>query len=298
MEFNKEKLTSYIKLMRPHHYLKNALIFLPLIFSKGFTNINLLLITIIGTIAFSLMSSVVYIINDIVDAPKDRMHETKKNRPIASGKISVKKAIILAIILLLITIILNIYIASKAIANKYYLYFIVFYGYLVMNILYSVKLKNVPILDITILAIGFVLRVIYGALIIGVEISNWLYLTVLSFSFYMGLGKRRNEFKKNGSKSRKVLEQYSETFLDNNMYVCMTIGIVFYSLWCIDVQNILKSFINVIYTIPLVIIICMKYSLNVEGDSSGDPADVILGDKVLLTLALVYAIIMFMIIYL
>ena len=292
-----KKIFSYLKLMRLPHYIKNILIFLPLIFSGKLLDTNMLLTTVIGAIAFSLVCSVVYIINDIADCKSDRKNEIKKNRPIASGKISAKNACIFAIILLLISLILNIYISNKQPSMLFWLSFATLYGYLFMNIAYSLKFKQVPILDITILAFGFVLRVIYGSLITGIQISNWLYLTILAFSFYMGLGKRRNELKKNGSESREVLGRYNQTFLDNNMYVCMAIGIVFYSLWCIDINTTIKSFINVGYTVPLVLIICMKYNLTIEGDSSGDPVDVILHDKVLLLLAFVYVITMFSIIY-
>ena len=290
-----EKLKALIKLMRPHHYIKNVLIFLPIIFGKQLLESSSIKIAVIGAIAFSLMSSIVYIINDIQDVEADKKHETKKNRPVASGKVKVKEAWILAIVLLLITIILNVYIAIQQ--NVNWITYLIFYGYLVMNILYSIKLKNIPILDVTILAFGFLFRVIYGALITGVSISNWLYLTILAFSFYMGLGKRRNELKRSGSKSRKVLKHYNKAFLDNNMYTCMTIGIVFYSLWCIDINENLNTIFNIIYTVPLVLIICMKYSLDVEGETSGDPVDIILNDKILILLAIIYVAIMFTIIY-
>ena len=292
-----KKILSYLKLMRLPHYIKNILIFLPLIFSGRLLDANMLLITVVGAIAFSLMCSAVYIINDIADCKEDRKHETKKNRPIASGEISINSALVLVVVFILLTIILNIYIASIRPISYYWLVALVFYGYLVMNILYSLKLKQVAILDIAILAFGFVFRVIYGALITGIQISNWLYLTVLAFSFYMGLGKRRNELKKNGSETRDVLKNYNQTFLDNNMYASMTIGIVFYSLWCIDINSSINAFINVGYTVPLVLIICMKYNLAIEGDSSGDPVDVVLHNKVLLALAVIYAAIMFAIIY-
>ena len=290
-----KKIISYIKLMRIHHYIKNLLIFLPIIFSKNIFNFQLMKTTIIGAIAFSLMASIVYIINDINDIDIDKNHEKKKFRPIASGEISIKNAYIFAIILFIITIILNICIISE---NMWYMSVLIFYGYLIMNVLYSIKLKHIPILDIVILAFGFLFRVIYGSIITGIEISNWLYLTILSLSFYMGLGKRRNELKKMGKKGRKVLEHYTESFLDNNMYMCISIGIVFYSLWCIDINDTLNGFINIIYTVPLVIIICMKYSLDIEKESSGgDPVDVILNDKILLMLTLLYAAIVLIIIY-
>lgn len=286
-----KKILSYIKLMRPHHYVKNILIFLPIVFSKNFFNIEILKNAIIGAISFSLMASIVYIINDIMDVEADRKHEKKKFRPIASGAVTIKEALILAIILLIVSVILNICIRANIVA------LIVFYGYLFMNILYSIKLKHIPIVDIVILAFGFVFRVLYGAAITGIEISNWLYITILSFSFYMGLGKRRNEFKKMGKDGRKVLKYYNESFLNNNMYMCMALGIIFYSLWCMDINSITNTHLNVVWTVPIVIVICMKYTLNIEGESFADPVDVILGDKLLLAMLLFYAIIIFTTIY-
>lgn len=286
-----KKIISYIKLMRPHHYIKNILIFLPLVFSKNIGNVDMLLTTIIGAVAFSLMSSIVYILNDIMDVEADRKHEKKKNRPIASGAVHIKGAVILGIVLFIISILLNWYLKSSIIA------LCVFYGYLLMNILYSVKLKHIAIVDIVILAFGFMLRVIYGATITGIAISDWLYITILAFSFYMGLGKRRNEYKKMGKDGREVLKYYNETFLTSNLYMCMGLGIVFYSLWCMDIGQAANGLINIIWTVPLVIIICMKYSLDIEGDSLGDPVDVILSDKLLVGLVAIYGIIMFMALY-
>ena len=287
-----KNILSYLKLMRPHHYIKNVLILLPIIFSKNIFNWGLLKNTIIGVVAFSLMSSIVYILNDIMDVEADRKHEKKKFRPIASGAVSVRSAVVLAVILFAISILLNWYIK----ANIWVI--CIFYGYLLMNILYSIKLKHVPIVDIVILAFGFMFRVMYGSGITDIAISNWLYITILAFSFYMGLGKRRNEYRKLGKDGREVLKYYNDSFLTNNLYMCMTLGIVFYSLWCMDMETVTNSLINLIWTVPLVLIICMKYSLDIEGDSLGDPVDVILSDKLLLSLALIYGIIMYIALYL
>ncbi len=286
-----KKIFNYIKLMRVHHYIKNILIFMPILFSKNILNLELLVKAILGMIAFSLMASIVYIINDIMDVEADRKHETKKFRPIASGVVSIKEAMILAVILLILSVLINIFIRANILAC------VIFYGYLIMNILYSIKLKHIPIIDIVILAFGFLFRVLYGSAITGIEISNWLYLTILAFSFYMGLGKRRNEYKKMGKNGRKVLKYYNESFLNSNMYMCVSLGIVFYSLWCIDISSKFNSFINIIWTVPFLMVICMKYSLNIEGDSLGDPVDVLLNDKILLAMSVIYAIIMFTIIY-
>ena len=170
--------------------------------------------------------------------------------------------------------------------------------YLAINVAYSFGLKKKPIVDIVILVAGFLIRVLYGAVITDIELSNWLYLTVISGAFYMGLGKRRNEILKQGDKSREVLKCYTKDFLDKNMYVCVALCIVFYSLWCVDPTTLLKTGNNLlIWTVPVIMIILMKYSLDIEGDSYGDPVDVIVNDKILLLIVLIYALFMFGIIY-
>lgn len=287
-------MKKYLKLMRIKHYLKNLLIFAPLIFSGQALNQNSLKSSIIGFISFSLIASVVYIINDIKDKEKDRLHEKKKLRPIASGEICVKNATILAIVLLLVSFLLNQFISPFP--NHYsYLYIII---YFLINIAYSFGLKNVPLIDIAILVSGFLIRVLYGASIVGVIISNWLYLTVISISFYLSLGKRRNEIIKSGSKSRDVLKYYTKEFLDKNMYMCLALAIVFYSLWCVDPTTIIKTGNYIIWSVPLVILICMKYSMNVEMDGYGDPVDVVFEDKFLIFLILSYGIFIMSLIYL
>ena len=164
-----------------------------------------------------------------------------------------------------------------------------------MNLLYSFGLKNIPIVDVTILAFGFVLRVLYGGLLLDIEISNWLFLTVLSVSFYMALGKRNNELKKlKDGKTRSVLKQYTQEFLDKNMYVFLGLSIVFYSLWA--TMGVSGSLFR--YSVIFVILIVMKYSLNLEGDSLGDPIDVLLHDYVLIALVVLYGLYCFGALYL
>lgn len=287
-------MINYIKLMRPKHYLKNFLIFLPLIFSGLLFNWTNMFSSLLGFLSFSFAASIVYIINDICDKEKDKLHEKKKHRPIASGKISVKNAIIFTIFLIIISILCN-YLASFHSTQYSLLFIMVYVG---INIGYSMGLKNIPLVDIMILSFGFLIRVLYGASIIGVYVSNWLYLTVISMAFYLSLGKRRNEIIKSGTNTRKVLKYYSREFLDKNMYMCLAITIVFYSLWCVDSSTIDKIGNFIIWTIPLVILICMKYSMNVENDSHGDPVDVVFEDKVLLILILLYGLVTSLSIYL
>lgn len=288
-------MKKYIKLMRIKHYIKNGLVLLPLLFSGQLYNANLFYKAFFGIIAFSLLSSAVYIINDIKDVANDRKHPTKCQRPIASGAISIKSAWVLAVSLTLSSIAINYFICGElfCIAS------LIIGLYFGLNIAYSSGLKNVPILDIAILVSGFILRVLYGSAITGIEISKWLYLTVLSMSFYLGLGKRRNELiKQSDGMTRKVLQFYNRNFLDKNMYMSLSLAIVFYSLWSVDLMTIerLKNS-NLVWSVPIVILICMKYSLNIEGNSDGDPVEVILKDKALLVLLAVFMIFVYGIIY-
>lgn len=277
------KIKSYLKLMRIKHYLKNLLIFLPLIFSMSFNNLENNINTFIGFILFSFVCSIVYIINDLGDIEKDKRHPKKCKRPLASGEVSKKEAYVLLIVLAIIVVIGNILIN----ANIYSI--IILLIYLVLNILYSKILKNIPLLDVICLVIGFVLRVVYGASIINVEVSNWLYLTIISFSFYLALGKRRNELVA-GTNTRDVLKFYNKDFLDKNMYMFLTLMIVFYSMWCVDSSNIAKFGNNLIFTVPILMLIAMKYSLDIEGDSDGDPVEVLLSDRILMLLVLIFII--------
>lgn len=271
----------YLKLFRVKHYLKNALIFFPLFFSKSFLNTNILFDVILGFFAFSLISSVVYIYNDIKDVVKDRLHPRKKNRPIASGKITIGKAYILALISFVCALVFSL-------LTKNYFSIVYLIIYLLFNIAYSMGLKNKPIIDIAILSSGFIIRLMYGAALSQVVISNWLYLTVIAGSLYLGMGKRRNEFWKTDEtgNTREVLKFYNIDFLDKNMTVFMALTIAFYSLWAVQFSNSLM-----IWTVPIVILIFMKYSLNIESDSDGDPVEVVLQDKYLYLLVIVYIIV-------
>ena len=282
----------YLKLMRIHHYIKNILVFAALACSGQFFDVEKLSSAVAAFVAFSMVSSVVYIINDIRDREKDRKHPTKCNRPIAAGTVSVKSACVLAAVLLVIAAVCNgvtFHITSTLLLALYF----------ALNLGYSFGLKNIPIVDISILVAGFLIRILYGAFVTGITISNWLYLTVIALSFYFALGKRRNELKQVGGETRKVLKAYPLNFLDKNMGMCLTLANVFYALWSMDEKT--RAFYEndyLIFTVPIVLLITLKYSLDVEGDSDGDPVEVLLRDKVLLGLCVLYLAAMFAILYL
>lgn len=284
-------MKKYLKLARVHHYIKNIFIFLPLFFSLKLLDGGLFIKCVLGFLGFSFMTSAVYVINDLRDLEKDRLHPKKKLRPIASGDVSVKNAIIFTAFLLILS---GIFCALSC--GKNYSGYLFVLMYLAFNVFYSFGGKNIPIVDIAVLASGFLLRLLFGSAISGIEISGWLYLTVLAISFYLGLGKRRNEIKL-GGETRTVLKYYTYEFLDKMMYMFMAIAIVFYSLWCVTGLTSAKVSDHVIWTVPVVMLICMRYSLIVEGESYGDPVDVILSDKIILMLVGVYAVMMLAFMY-
>lgn len=283
----------YLKLLRVKHYIKNLLIFLPIVFAGKLFEQEYWMGLIGGFIAFCLMSSVVYVVNDIKDVEKDRLHPVKKNRPVAAGSISKKAAIFIACILLIGSIVCHCLFNGHIIVSL-----IVLLGYLLINLIYSVfGGKKVPLLDVTLLSLGFVLRVYYGAVITDLPVSEWLYLVIVTGAFYLGFGKRRNELVKNSNTTRDVLKYYNATYLDKMMLGCMILSIVFYALWCMERNRITNA--NYLITVPIIMLILFKYSMDIEcsDKSDGDPVNVILNDYVLILLVVVLALFLGIMIY-
>lgn len=264
--------------MRTKHWIKNLLVFLPCFFNKTLTVSNALVL-LLGALAFSFVSSSIYCVNDIFDYKKDRLHDIKRNRPIASGRISRKAAIALAAVLLILGLAIDLAFSM----NKSHSVLLLL-AYFVMNVAYSYKLKNYPIVDISILSLGFVFRVLYGGVLTDVQVSSMLALSVMIYSMYMALGKRRNEKQIMSDKSRQVLKDYPVQYLDKCMYMCMAVGLVFYSIWAISIDE------SMIITVFFVLIISLRYSLVLEGNNFGDPVDVLLNDKILMILVLIYCV--------
>lgn len=284
-----DKLKAWAKLLRIRHYVKNILIFFPLFFSKRLYTAHLTDV-LAGSIVFSLVSSIVYIINDMNDIEKDMAHPVKCKRPLPAGDLEIWEAkaaiaglgILIAVLFYLFHLDRSAYIVGI---------------YLLINIVYSIYAKNIPIVDILLLAVGYLIRVFYGAELAEVEVSEWMYFTVLFGALFMGLGKRRGEVRciSNGH-SRKVLEFYNEQFLDKNMYMSLAVTIVFYALWCVS-EEVASVYPQMIWTTILVYAICMKYTLILEKGSDGDPVSVLFADKILLGMVCILAIMILGIMY-
>lgn len=285
-------MKKYLKLIRVKHYIKNILIFLPVIFSGNLQHSLKVMQAMGGFVTFSFVASAIYILNDLYDLEEDRKHPVKCLRPIASGEISAGVAKGIMVGLLLAAFIIN----GILVENDQTISWLLIIGYFMLNILYSKYLKHIVLIDVFILVVFYIIRLYYGAVITEIPISSWLYLTVMSISFYLGLGKRRNELIKQGNNSRKVLQFYNKEFLDKNMQICMGCSMIFYSLWCQQINESINS-ILMLFTIPLVFVLCMRYSLIVEGDSQGDPVEVIFSDKMLLALGGTYGVIIVSLLY-
>lgn len=274
-------MKKYLELIRVKHWIKNLLVFLPVVCGKIF-NVNSLFEVLIAFFAFSFMTSFIYIINDIRDIDKDRKHPRKKKRPLPSGKIKLGTAIFVACLMLVVSILLNA-LLTNSIFNLSLVFLLI---YMVSNILYSFGLKDIVIIDVFILSLGFLLRGYYGASVVNIEVSNWLFLTILTASLFLGLGKRKKEYF-NNKDSRKVLSDYDGNFLDKFQYIFLALTFVFYSLWAME-HEVKYMFL----TIPILMIIFMKYCLIIEKSDEGDPITILYHDKFLFLLCGLYGLIM------
>ena len=268
-------IRSWVRLLRPTHWIKNLIVFIPLFFAGGLPEAAVFTNVLLSFFSFCLVASAVYVLNDLMDVENDRKHPTKRARPIAAGEISERVAAVTCIVLALVSLVLAFACAGLPGLGLVGLYALV-------NVGYSLGLKRVPIVDVVLLSAGYVIRMVFGALASGVAISGWLYLTVMVGSFFLGLGKRRGEIDAVGTGSRAVLRGYTRDFLDKNMYVCLTLTMTFYALWARERPLRLA-------TVPLVLLIFMRYSLDIEREGDGDPMNVVLHDPMLIGLVVLYA---------
>lgn len=257
------------KLIRPKQWVKNAFVFAPLIFAGEFLNLASVYTTLLAAFLFCLAASAVYIVNDLKDIENDRAHpEKSKKRPLASGEVQSKSAYML---LTLIYVLLS----SAWLILPQVIYVIV--AYLAINLAYTFKLKNEPVIEIFIVAFGFVLRVYAGALALNVPVSHWMFITTLSISLYLAAIKRRQELIQSGKQSRGVLAHYSVSLIDRFAEMSAVISVVFYSLYVMDKQP------DLILTVPFVIFGLFRYWYIVETLKGGEsPTDVVIQDKQIL----------------
>lgn len=270
----------YFELLRIKSWVKNGFLFLPLVFALKLLHQELFLSVVIAFFSFSFCSSFIYIINDVLDAKADALHPRKKNRPIPSGKISSRLALMIGVGCLAVSFGL---VFSFAI-SVFFSY--VLLCYLFLNIAYVLVLKNIHLIELFVVAINFVLRVLAGCFVINVAPSNWILVVTFFLSLLLVLVKRRAELLvlgTNAAAHRKVLKYYSEGFLDKLILIAATITITAYILYSIDpkVTFLLKTN-SLIYTSIFVVIGVFRFVQLSEGkefDGEGDPTTLLFKDR-------------------
>ncbi len=268
-------LTALLKTMRPRQWTKNGFVFFALIFDKQLFHKTAFLHTLAGFILFCLVSSVVYIINDISDIEADRQHPQKKKRPLASGQLPVSVAWAAAIGLTVASVPLAAFLSTG--------FLVVLVAYLIINLAYSKWLKLVPILDVFVLAAGFLLRVEAGVTLIVVQrFSPWLYVVTMLGSLYLGFGKRRAELNllaQGASSHRKVLEGYSIPLLDQYITIVSAATILSYSLYTFSAPNVPPDH-SMMLSIPFLAYVIFRYMYLVQmTNQTGAPEEVLLTDR-------------------
>lgn len=268
------------QLLRIKSWVKNGFILLPLFFSFKLNDLNAVLLALAGALAFCLTSSSVYIINDYMDATSDALHPRKKNRPIASGKISKKSALSIGLLCLLGALII------AKLANLPLGFIAIFCGYFLLNLAYSFGLKQMSLIELMVVAINFVLRVLAGCIVISVAPSNWILVVTFFLSFLMVSVKRKSELQMLEEKAvehRKVLKTYTVSFLNMLVYISATVTIVAYLLYSIDpkVTSTLHSD-QLIYSTLFVFLGIVRFIQISEikvYDAEGDPTTVLYKDR-------------------
>ncbi len=255
--------------MRPHQWLKNAFVFAGLVFSQNWQDTALDLRVFYAFAAFCCLSSMVYIINDWHDRASDALHPTKRHRPLASGAVAVPLALVLAGLLLVAGLLL-------AAGNRTLLVLLGLYT--VLNLAYSWRLKQVPVVDVSIIASGFMLRLLAGTVAVGIPPSRWLLLTGIFVALFLGFSKRKAVTFHEEASQRAVLAHYPAALLDTFMAATMTATLTTYSLFATSPEAQLQHGERLLYTVPVVIFGMLRYTYQVHRGRGEDVARDMLRD--------------------
>ena len=280
--------------MRIRQWTKNAFVLAAVVFDRQLGNQPAVLKSLAGFILFCLLSSSVYLINDVLDAPADRQHPEKRNRPIASGKLPVSVAITAAIVMIVVTIpaafLLSVNFGWVTLA------------YFLINLAYSNWLKHIPLVDVMIIAAGFVLRVAGGVMLVVVErFSPWLYVVTTLGALYIGFGKRRSELallEKEANSHRRVFDGYTIPLLDQLILIVSSTTIIAYSLYTFSAPNLPTNH-SMMLTIPFVLYGVFRYLYLIQvKQSGGAPEELLLTDRPLQAAIALWGIAILIIFYL
>lgn len=262
-------LSALIKLLRPHQWLKNGFVFAGLLFSQLWSNTVFVERVLLAFAAFCCASSLVYLFNDWHDRKQDALHPTKRDRPFASGTVTAPAGLALAAVLLAAAVWL-------ALGNPILLALLAIY--LLLNLAYSLRLKQVPVVDVSVIAAGFMLRLLAGTVAVSIAPSRWLLLTGMFIALFLGFAKRKGESFHALSSQRQVLAHYPPALLDTFIAVTMTATVVSYCLFAISTESQFRHGERLIYTVPLVIFGMLRYTYQVHRGRGEDVARDLLRD--------------------
>lgn len=266
-----------VKLLRVQHYIKNLFIFLPLLFSFSFTDTEGIRDTFFVFLLFSLLASSVYIFNDFLDINEDRAHPTKKNRPLASGSVSKKSGVLLIIALSVASLGLSLLLGTTL--------FGILLLYFVLNIFYSIKLKHIAILDIFIIASGFVLRLEAGSSVADIELSMWITSMTFLLALFLALAKRRDDvlLALDGQQTRKNIDGYNLEFVNASMVLMAGVVIVSYIMYTISPAVTARLGTEYLYLTSFFVILgILRYmQITFVEENSGSPTRVVIKDTFL-----------------
>lgn len=263
-------LHAIIKGIRPRQWTKNAFVFAPLVFAPKLGDASADFRSLLAFLVFCLVAGAVYLINDIRDVEKDRLHPTKRTRPIASGKLPIGTAVYSAILLLFSGFSISWWLHP--------LFTLILTVYVLLNLAYTLYLKHEVILDVMIVAFGYLLRVEAGGVVIDVEISNYLWLCTILLALLLAIGKRRQELLmvEDAANHRAILREYSPVLLEQMMGVTTASILVFYALYT---QVAVGGKKNLIWTVPFVIYGIFRYLYLIhKREMGGDPAEILFSD--------------------
>ncbi|MEO0101097.1 MAG: decaprenyl-phosphate phosphoribosyltransferase [candidate division WOR-3 bacterium] len=284
-----------IKSLRPLQWSKNAFVFAGLFFSQNLFHLSYLLKSLAAFFLFSFISGATYIINDIKDREEDKVHPKKRFRPIASGRLKVSFAFPFALILIILSLILG-YLLNQN-------FFWVLFSYLLLTLAYSFFLKDIVILDLLVIAFGFVLRALAGTVVISVNLSVWLFICTILLALFLGITKRKAEITLLGDSAinhRSVLSHYSHNFLDQMTSVVTAATVVSYAIYTVAPETVAKFGTDkLIFTIPFVLYGIFRYLyLIYHAEFLENPEWALVKDPPLTTAILLWALSVVLIIYL
>jgi 4-hydroxybenzoate polyprenyltransferase len=267
-----------LRALRPHQWVKNAFVFVGLLFSHRWDDLELATRVVVAAASFSLVASSMYVFNDLTDLDKDRIHPTKRLRPLPAGDVTVGVARVVGSLAFVFGILLGVWASWQV--------FAIVSVYVAVTVAYTVRLKRVVVLDVFIIASGFMLRILAGTVGVGVEPSEWLLQCGLMVTLFLGFAKRRAEIStlaEEGGAHRAVLQQYTTELLDKFLCITAAAVIMSYSLYTTSPQTVEShGTTDLIYTVPFIVFGMFRYVFLLVNGGGGDPARDLFGDRQLL----------------